>query len=124
MDAHHHQILKICSGFLALLSLVATPAGWANPLAASQIQQINSGLYRSNSQDFFEEGRRNLEVEIERLLQGMLTSDRDILEIDEELRSGLCSSSLKISSRQSSIISEGQIGYLKQRVKEICHSYP
>lgn len=117
-----NQTLKICSCFLVISSLLSTPAVWADPLTPSQIQQVNSGLYRSNSQDFFEQGRRNLEAEIEKLLRRILMSERPILEIDEELRSELCHHPIELSSRDSSIISDGQIGYLKQRVTEICQS--
>jgi hypothetical protein len=43
----------------------------AQSLRPSQIQQVNSGLFRSNSQDFFQQGYRQLEREIAILLQKM-----------------------------------------------------
>ena len=107
--------------FLAAISVI--PA-LANPLTNSQIQRVNSGLFKSNSQDFFEEGRRKLDREIEILLQRLLTSDREILEIDEELRSELCRGELKISAQQLDRIDNHQLNTLNARVKEICTANP
>ncbi|OCQ92001.1 hypothetical protein BCD67_21545 [Oscillatoriales cyanobacterium USR001] len=105
---------------IAIFGLLVSPAVLANPLAPSQIQQINSGLFRSNSQDFFEEGRRNFNREIEILLQEFLNSDREILKIDRELRSQLCRGKIKISSRELGIIKVSQINDLNAKFKEIC----
>jgi len=99
---------------------LCVPAVLANPLTLSQIQQVNSGLYRSNSQDFFEEGRRKLDREIQILLRQLLTTDKQILEIDEELRSQLCSGKVKISSRELGIMKVSQISTLNTKIREIC----
>lgn len=107
--------------FLAAISVI--PA-LANPLTNSQIQRVNSGLFRSNSQDFFEEGRRKLDREIEILLQKLLTSDREILEIDEELRAELCSGEVRISAQQLDRMDTHQVNTLNARVKEICTANP
>ena len=102
--------------------VLSVPAVLADPLTPSQIQQVNSGLFRSNSQDFFEQGRRQLEREIEILLQQLLTSDKQILEIDEELRSHLCSGNIKISSREFGRIKASQLSNLNTKVQEICRA--
>ena len=44
-------------------------------------QQINSGLFRSSSQDFFKEGECRLEREIELLTQTRLTPVDDLLKV-------------------------------------------
>lgn len=100
--------------------VLCVPAVLANPLTPSQIQQVNSGLFRSNSQDFFEEGRRKLDREIEILLRQFLISDKQILEIDEELRSQLCSGKVQISSRNLGIMKASQVSTLNTKVREIC----
>jgi hypothetical protein len=92
----------------------------AQPLTPSQIQQINSGLFRSNSQDFFLQGNRQLEQEITILLQQILTSEGQILKIDETLRSELCHKEFKISLRNFDTINAAQIARVKTKVKEIC----
>jgi hypothetical protein len=95
----------------------------AQPLTPRQIQQINSGLLRSNSQDFFLQGNRQLEQEITILLQQILTSEGEILEIDETLRSELCHKELQISSRNFDTINAAQIASLNTKVKDICQHY-
>ena len=92
----------------------------AQSLTPSQIQQVNSGLFRSNSQDFFEQGYRQLEREIEILLQQKFSVQSNILEIDEKLLSQLCRKEFKISSSHSDTISAGQIASFNAQLKEIC----
>ena len=123
MKAIQKQIIPSLGIALFLAAISVIPA-LANPLTSSQIQQVNSGLFRSNSQDFFEEGRRKLDKEIEILLQRLLTSDREILEIDEKLRSELCSGEVKISAQQLDIIEANQLIALNARVKQICTANP
>ncbi|HLO49863.1 MAG TPA: hypothetical protein VK211_15710 [Kamptonema sp.] len=112
----------ILSVGVATALALSVPAVLANPLTPSQVQQVNSGLFRSNSQDFFEEGRRKLDREIEILLKQILTSDKQILEIDENLRSQLCSGKVKISSRELGIIKSSEIISLNTKVREICRA--
>jgi hypothetical protein len=115
------SILKQIIPSLWLAASFGFPAAVsAQPLTASQIQQINSGLFRSNSQDFFLQGNRQLEQEITILLQQLLTSEGEILEIDERLRSEFCHQEFKISSRNFDTISEAQIASLNTKVKDIC----
>ena len=93
----------------------------AQSLAPRQIQQqVNSGLFRSNSQDFFQQGYRQLEREIAILLQKYVASEDPILEIDEKLLSQICSKKIKISSRHSDTISAAQIADFQSKLKEIC----
>lgn len=66
--------------------VLTTPAVQAGSLTPSQIQQLNRGLVRSSSQDFFEEGRRQLDKEIEIVVQRRLTSAKELLKIDKQLR--------------------------------------
>ena len=92
----------------------------AQSLTPSQIQQVNSGLFRSNSQDFFQQGYRQLEIEIATLLQKYVTSQDPILEIEEKLLSQICSKKIKISSPHSEPISAAQIADFQSQLKDIC----
>ncbi|MEG4212616.1 hypothetical protein [Microcoleus sp. S13_B4] len=116
-----NSILKqiIYSWWLAA-SLGFPAAVSAQSLTPSQIQQVNSGLFRSNSQDFFQQGYRQLEREIATLLQKNVASEDRILEIDEKLRSQLCRQEFKISSSHSDTISAAQIADLQTKLKGIC----
>ncbi len=119
-----NSILKQIIPSLWLAAFLGFPAGvFAQPLTPSQIQQINSGLFRSNARDFFQQGNRQLEREIEILLQKILTSDGEILEIDEKLRSQLCYREFTISGRHYGTISASQIASLNTKVKDICNHY-
>ncbi|MEG3977449.1 hypothetical protein QT970_22895, partial [Microcoleus sp. herbarium8] len=112
-----NRILKqIIPSFWVAASLVFPAAVSAQSLTPSQIQQVNSGLFRSNSQDFFEQGNRQLEREIAILLKNNVASESEILEIDEKLRSQVCRQEFKISSSHSDTISAAQINtvYLRR----------
>ena len=122
MKAIQKQIIPSLG--IALFLAISAPPALTNPLTNSQIQQVNSGLFRSNSQDFFEEGRRKLDREIEILLQRLLTSDEEILEIDEQLRSELCSGEVRISAQELDRMNARQLNTLNARVKEICTANP
>src|ERR687886_243692 len=88
-----NSILKqIISSWWIAASFAFPAAVSAQSLTPSQIQQqLNSGLFRSNSQDFFQQGYRQLEREIATLLQQNVSSQGNILEIDEKLLSQICS---------------------------------
>jgi hypothetical protein len=101
-------------------SLALPNAVSAQSLTVRQLQQINSGLFRSNSQDFFDRGNRQLEREIAILLQKIVTEEGEILEIDENLRSRLCLHNFTVASRDFEIISADRIATLDRRVSEIC----
>ena len=58
----------------------------AQHLYTAQLQQVNSGLFRSSSQDFFAEGERRLEREIELLTQRRLTPAEDLLKVPTKSR--------------------------------------
>jgi hypothetical protein len=116
-----NSILKhIISSWWLAASFAFPAAVSAQSLAPSPIQQVNSGLFRSNSQDFFEQGYRQLEREIAILLQKNVTSQGNILEIDEKLLSQICSKKIKISSSHSDRISAAQIASFNAQLKEIC----
>ncbi|WP_421657642.1 hypothetical protein [Leptothermofonsia sp. ETS-13] len=53
-------------------------------LTPAQIQRISSGLYRFNSQDFFNRGQRRLEDEIQILTQRRQFLTEGILKIDQK----------------------------------------
>ena len=116
-----NSILKqiIFSWWLAA-SFAFPAAVSAQSLTPSQIQQVNSGLFRSNSQDFFQQGYRQLEIEIATLLQQKASSQGNILEIDEKLLSQICSKRIKISSSHSDTISAAQIADFQSKLKDIC----
>ncbi len=95
-------------------------AASAQMLKASEIQPVNSGLFRSNSQDFFLEGNRQLEQEIRLLLQQGLTSQTQILESDQNLRSEICHKEFKLSGRNFDTISAARIASINTKVKNIC----
>ena len=116
-----NSILKqIISSWWLAASLGFPAAVSAQSLTPSQIQQVNSGLFRSNSQDFFQQGYRQLEREIATLLQKNVASQDRILEIDENLRSQLCRQEFKISASHSDTISAAQIASFNAQLKEIC----
>lgn len=117
------NLLKKITLSLWLAIFLGFPAAASSQsLTPSQIQQINSGLFRSNSQDFFLQGNRQLEQEIRILLQ-RLTSEGELLEIDEKLRSELCDKQFKISWRNSDTINAAQIASINTRLKDICRHY-
>jgi hypothetical protein len=116
-----NSILKqIISSWWLAASFGFPAAVSAQSLTPSQIQQVNSGLFRSNSQDFFQQGYRQLEREIAILLQQNVTSQGNILEIDEKLLSQICRKKIKISSSHSDKISAAQIASFNAQLKEIC----
>ncbi|MEG3844643.1 hypothetical protein [Microcoleus sp. herbarium14] len=119
-----NSILKKITLSLPLAISLAFPAAVsAQSLTRSELQQINSGLFPSNSQDFFLQGNRQLEQEIKILLQHLLTSEGEILEIDEKLRSQLCHQNFQISSRNSDTINAAQVASVNTKVKDICQHY-
>ena len=119
-----NSILKQIIPSLSLaLFLGLQAAASAQVLISSELQQINSGLFRSNSQDFFLQGNRQLEQEITILLQKLLTSEGEILEIDEKLRSELCHKEFKIYSRNFATINAAWIASINTQLKDICRHY-
>ena len=119
-----NSILKQIIPSLSLaLFLGLQAAASAQVLISSELQQINSGLFRSNSQDFFLQGNRQLEQEITILLQKLLTSEGEILEIDEKLRSELCHKEFKIYSRNFATINTARITSVNTKIKDICTHY-
>ncbi|MEG4031410.1 MULTISPECIES: hypothetical protein [unclassified Microcoleus] len=115
-----NSILKqIISSWWLAASFAFPAAVSAQSLTASQIQQVNSGLFRSNSQDFFQQGNRQLEREIATLLQKKVTSEGKILEIDEKLLSQLCSQ-VKITSHNFDTVNAAKIADFKAKLTDTC----
>ena len=118
-----NSILKqIISSWWLAASFAFPAAVSAQSLTPSPIQQVNSGLFRSNSQDFFQQGYRQLEREIAILLQRNVTSEGKILEIDEKLLSQLCSPEVRISSRNLDRVNAAQFASFKAKLTDICKS--
>ncbi|MCY7382925.1 MAG: hypothetical protein LH628_10185 [Microcoleus sp. CAN_BIN18] len=116
-----NSILKQIIPSVWLAASLAFPAAVsAQSLTPNPIGQINSGLFRSNSQDFFEKGNRLLEREIAILLRKNVASEGNILEIDENLRSQICSPKFEISSRYFERVNAAQISSLNARIQEMC----
>ncbi|MEG5066159.1 hypothetical protein QUB33_21315 [Microcoleus sp. B3-A4] len=118
-----NSILKqIISSWWLAASFAFPAAVSAQSLTPSQIQQVNRGLFRSNSQDFFQQGYRQLEREIAILLQRNVISEGKILEIDEKLLSQLCNQEFKISSRNFDTLNAANIADFKAKLTNICKS--
>ena len=116
-----NSILKQIIPSLLLAASSASPAAVsAQSLSPNQIVQINSGLFRSNSQDFFLEGNRQLEIEIAILLRQTVASEGNILQVDEKLRSQVCREDFKISSRDYDTISAAEVSSFNAKLKEVC----
>jgi hypothetical protein len=116
-----NSILKqIISSWWLAASLGFPAAVSAQSLTPSHIQQVNSGLFRSNSQDFFQQGYRQLEREIAILLQKNVASEDRILEIDEKLRSQLCSEEFKTSSHNFDTLNATKIADFKAKLTDSC----
>jgi hypothetical protein len=118
MNSILKQIIPSC--WLAASFFVFPAAVSAQSLTISQVQQVNSGLFRSNSQDFFEQGNRQLEREIAVLLRKNATSEGKILEIDETFRYQICHEYFQISLRYADTISAAEISSFNAQLKEIC----
>lgn len=117
-----NSILKQIIPSVWLAASLAFPAAVsAQSLTPNQIGQINSGLFRSNSQDFFEQGNRQLEREIAIfLLPKKVATTVNMLKIDEKLRSQLCCEDLKISLQYSDTISAAEVSSFNAKLKELC----
>lgn len=59
----------------------------SSPLLANNVpHRITNGLYRSSSQDFFEQGKRQFDKEIEILIQQLLIEPESLLNIIDEVQ--------------------------------------
>ncbi len=63
-----------------LLAVVSLPS-----FAIAVPQRVTNGLYRSSSEDFFQEGRRQFEREINILLKRPLAKEEPVLDVSDEL---------------------------------------
>ncbi len=89
------RTLKKCPSWTTPVALTLTLCTWtlnslpaaaqANGPSAAQLQQINHSLTRTTSQDFFEAGNRQIEQEINLLIQRTLTPQEDLLQVPTQL---------------------------------------
>lgn len=58
-----------------------------SPILANTIpQRVTNGLYRSSSEDFFQQGKRQFEKEIQILMQQLLVEPESLLNISDEVK--------------------------------------
>jgi len=115
------NILKQIIPSLLLAAFLGFPvAVSAQVFTPSKLQQINSGLFRSNYQDFFLRGNRHLEQEIKVLSQQRLNSDVEILQMEQKLHSEPCYQKFQISSRNFETINAAPISSLNTKVRDVC----
>lgn len=76
-----YQLINSTVGGLALTVLLSSPL-----LANNIPQRITNGLYRSSSEDFFEQGKRKLEEEIQILMQQLLIEPESLLNISNRVQ--------------------------------------
>lgn len=78
-----------------ILYRLANATGWgislilllSSPILANTIpQQVTNGLYRSSSEDFFQQGKRQFETEIQILMRQLLSAPESLLNISDELK--------------------------------------
>ena len=68
-----------------LLSLTSVLIVSLPTLAIAIPGRVTNGLYRSSSEEFFQQGRRQLDREIKIILERRLTEPENLLEISDEL---------------------------------------
>lgn len=71
------------------VSLVIAPAAKADGIAgltSSQLQRFSRDLIPSNSQDFFRQGRAQLEQEVQRLDRQTLNPDERLLKVEPPIQ--------------------------------------
>ena len=77
----------VCSVINATLVAPILMLFLSSPLLANNVpQRITNGLYRSSSQDFFEQGKRQFDKEIEILIQQLLIEPELLLNIIDEVQ--------------------------------------
>ncbi|OKH40508.1 hypothetical protein NIES2119_02530 [[Phormidium ambiguum] IAM M-71] len=80
----NHLVSQVINTTLGALTLMLF---FSSPLLANNVpQQITNGLYRSSSQDFFEQGKRQFDKEIEILIQQLLIEPESLLNISDEVQ--------------------------------------
>jgi hypothetical protein len=59
----------------------------SSPILANTIpQRVTNGLYRSSSEDFFQQGKRHFEKEIQILIRQLLIEPESLLNVSEEVK--------------------------------------
>lgn len=78
-----------------ILYQLANATGWgislilllSSPILANTIpQQVTNGLYRSSSEYFFRQGKRQFEREIQILLRQLLSEPESLLNLSDEVK--------------------------------------
>lgn len=79
--------LSVYQAINTTLSALTVVLFLSSPILANNVpQQITNGLYRSSSQDFFEQGKRQFDKEIEILIQQLLREPESLLNISDEVQ--------------------------------------
>jgi hypothetical protein len=76
-------VCQLVNGTLGGVSLILlqSPSLLANTIP----DQVTNGLYRSNSEDFFHQGKRQFEKEIQILMRQLLSEPESLLNISDEV---------------------------------------
>lgn len=80
LDRIFHRLVNATVWGVTLIILLSSPL-----LANTIPHRVINGLYRSSSEDFFEQGRREFEQEIEILMQQLLIEPESLLNISDEV---------------------------------------
>lgn len=76
-----YQVINVTVGTLTLMLFFNSPL-----LANNVPHRLTNGLYRSSSQEFFEQGKRQFDKEIEILIQQLLRKPESLLNINDEVQ--------------------------------------
>lgn len=84
MKIHLAQIVcRVVNGVLGGVSLILFQS--SSLLANTIPYQVTNGLYRSSSEDFFGQGKRQFEKEIQILMRQLLSEPESLLNISDEV---------------------------------------
>jgi len=76
-----YQVINVTLGTVSLMLFFSSPL-----LANNVPHRVTNGLYRSSSQEFFEQGKRQFDKEIEILIQQLLIKPESLLNINDEVQ--------------------------------------
>ncbi|XWK90252.1 MAG: hypothetical protein U7127_09435 [Phormidium sp.] len=75
---------RLVNGTLGGLSLILLQS--SSLLANTIPYQVTNGFYRSSSEDFFQQGKRQFEKEIQILMRQLLSEPESLLNISDEVQ--------------------------------------
>ncbi|MGA9380664.1 MAG: hypothetical protein WBV73_18010 [Phormidium sp.] len=81
LDRVAYRLVKATVEGVPLILLLSSPI-----LANTIPQRVTNGLYRSSSEDFFAEGKRQFEQEIQILMRQLLIEPESLLNISDEVQ--------------------------------------